>query len=717
MPTNSEPATVLTCTEIVDQSRVTELLLSDWQIDGQVFDKELVTTLIDYLNQPTQTKNYKPKPGKETARVYCDGGFQFLWNPVRAYLCQDRHIDLDIVNCHPTIFQKMAEGLDLEVPLLKQYNKHPKKELKLELLEFINGKSKDQCKQLPDDLKNEIKAATIEILESKSEELASAKQNDMPNYKKMSYLLQVEERKIVDKVIKHLQFKKIEIVAYCFDGLILKKESVIDLEAINKLIKPYKMVVKPWSVPTLTTKTKINTFSFKDNIHFNQIQLMNNRTFSSMAELDTTLLPIILSSIRIVSSNYITKNQEPGDIDFYNKLPETILEIEVTPNAEAKPIKFKNLLKRYSYLITCTALDLFTNKNERTFTTWTGFASVQTDLEKPKAKKSLDKILEFIKEVIADNDEAVYNYILNWLAFVLQNPGEKTGVGLVIAGNEGAGKSVFLEFVYKYLFGASVSHIASGLNVLTRQFNKFLMGKVLVCLEELKNVSKDNWLVDLDSVKDKLTRETLEIEKKHQDPLLLKNAINLIAVTNNLNAIPMIEGIRRRFALFTISNKYQYNKENYFTNLSKHLNEFGANCLYTYLMNRNLKEFTATAIPETTYRKAQIWNWLKDLDKILLIIYAKRGDCYVSTSQVQEIAKDYGFNKIATEKGRLGFSIKTLLGKQDPSKRAYHLRSCDDFKITDDKVEAAKEFLLEFEEDPVDCLLDASYKDELVLSE
>ena len=53
----------------------------------------------------------------------------------------------------------------------------------------------------------------------------------------------------------------------------------------------------------------------------------------------------------------------------------------------------------------------------------------------------IQPFLDHVREVIANNNEQVYKYILVWIASVLQKPSFKTETALVILGHQGTGKS------------------------------------------------------------------------------------------------------------------------------------------------------------------------------------------------------------------------------------------------------------------------------------
>ena len=46
--------------------------------------------------------------------------------------------------------------------------------------------------------------------------------------------------------------------------------------------------------------------------------------------------------------------------------------------------------------------------------------------------------LEHVREMIANNDDKVNEYILNWISFIVQNPIGKTSTVLVLTSGQGA---------------------------------------------------------------------------------------------------------------------------------------------------------------------------------------------------------------------------------------------------------------------------------------
>jgi hypothetical protein len=50
----------------------------------------------------------------------------------------------------------------------------------------------------------------------------------------------------------------------------------------------------------------------------------------------------------------------------------------------------------------------------------------------------LTMFLDHIKTIICRNDETIYNYMINWFAFIAQNPGKKNKTAFIIISEFGS---------------------------------------------------------------------------------------------------------------------------------------------------------------------------------------------------------------------------------------------------------------------------------------
>jgi hypothetical protein len=61
--------------------------------------------------------------------------------------------------------------------------------------------------------------------------------------------------------------------------------------------------------------------------------------------------------------------------------------------------------------------------------------------------------LDHVVNIISDGKNELYNSVLNWISYLLQNPGSKTETALIIMGKQGIGRNKFFTDVISKLFG------------------------------------------------------------------------------------------------------------------------------------------------------------------------------------------------------------------------------------------------------------------------
>ena len=86
---------------------------------------------------------------------------------------------------------------------------------------------------------------------------------------------------------------------------------------------------------------------------------------------------------------------------------------------------------------------------------------------------------------MANNDEEVYEYILNWFAQVLQKPCQKTKTCLVLKSIEGTGKGIFIDMIGK-IMGNDTYLFCTDMEKILGRFYKQAVGKLLVNFNETK---------------------------------------------------------------------------------------------------------------------------------------------------------------------------------------------------------------------------------------
>ena len=188
----------------------------------------------------------------------------------------------------------------------------------------------------------------------------------------------------------------------------------------------------------------------------------------------------------------------------------------------------------------------------------------------------ITEFLEFIKEVIANNNIEVYEYLLNWFAFIIQRVGERTGKTIVLQGENKEGIVVFTEILCKLIEPYSNHYLWP--NWLSNDF------KMLLVFNE----------ITLPKAREYLFNDTLMINRKDGAKRTIENVSNLIIVNDKFGKKVADDS---KFIKLNVSSKYSDN-QNYFEDLIESCteNEFLDNLL-TFFMQRNLSGFSIKESP------------------------------------------------------------------------------------------------------------------------
>lgn len=226
-------------------------------------------------------------------------------------------------------------------------------------------------------------------------------------------------------------------------------------------------------------------------------------------------------------------------------------------------------------------------------------SSVITKERKEQALKDLQMILDHIRVVLANDREDIYEFIVNWLASIVQFPNKKTKTALTFTSKPGAGKSMFWDFI-RDMFGKSLTAVASDIKHITGDFNSMIQGKILTIMDETRPNS-DDYNSSFDKLKSFITQDTIGIVKKGVDAKEVRCFNNYVFLSNHSNCIKIEKG-DRRYLVVACSDKYVGNHE-YFSKLNDALNDDTTAELFHYLLNYSIKQLP---LPITEEKEQQI---------------------------------------------------------------------------------------------------------------
>ena len=256
----------------------------------------------------------------------------------------------------------------------------------------------------------------------------------------------------------------------------------------------------------------------------------------------------------------------------------------------------------------------------RTINTYSGFSVIPDFV---KSEEKCGRFLEHILENIASGDEALFNYILNWMASGVQHPDHPERSAISMRGNPGCGKGIF-ALGYGRLFGQHFLHATQREHV-TGQFNAHQAETCLIFVDEALYAEIEK---DAQILKTMVSETTKLLERKGIDTIQIDNFSRQIFATNAEHPIQIEHNDRRYPAIYVRENDaFAHEKDEaekaekrkaYFKPIVEELRNGGSEALLGLLLNRNIRHFNAEAIPETYERGQQKLNSASPGDKVII---------------------------------------------------------------------------------------------------
>ncbi len=176
------------------------------------------------------------------------------------------------------------------------------------------------------------------------------------------------------------------------------------------------------------------------------------------------------------------------------------------------------------------------------------------------------------------------DYVIKWVAWLLQNPEKRAEVAIVLRGAKGTGKGQFVEIILD-ITGQHGRHLSSEDHT-TGRFNGHFLNCIFAFADEAF------WAGDKKlegPLKRMITERTLMVEKKYHDATEVKNMLKLIIATNEDWAVPATAD-ERRFAVFDVADIHQQ-EQAYFDALMAEKQNGGIAAMMHELMKMDLGDF------------------------------------------------------------------------------------------------------------------------------
>lgn len=206
--------------------------------------------------------------------------------------------------------------------------------------------------------------------------------------------------------------------------------------------------------------------------------------------------------------------------------------------------------------------------------------------------------LEHVRQNICGGDAERFEYLMKWMARLVQEPASPGYSAIVLRGAEGVGKG-FLARKLGKLVGRHFVHVTQGKH-LTGEFNYHLRDALVVFADEATFAGDRQHASTLKAV---ITEPTIMVTSKGIDSETAPNYIHLIMASNEDWVVPAGPTARRFFVL-DVSSAHM-NDAAYFDKIDDQLNAGGYEALMHILTTMDISDFRVGEVPKTEALAAQ----------------------------------------------------------------------------------------------------------------
>ena len=524
-------------------------ILYDGRMKGQLGGKRVVTYRLS-----TST------PGKlGYGRYYGgDGSLETLEQDIRATLCSELYVDVDMVNAHPTIIVQYAKRyFNLEMPYLQSYvddrggffkRMHDEYDLEESVVKNVifiilyNGaivvKHRDsvdfvRANQIPiemREMKKEMRALYVRVRERGEHPDLHAyftrlDKNVQGSF--MSLLIQTEERACLDAMVGYIDSTDLQADVLAYDGAMIRgKDSATDavIESMEMAILDgtgyhIKLKVKPM-IPIHFEEAPASVYEgMKRKWETNHFYF---RTTNTIVETSPRGIKHFGLEHAMEAFNGWVLNDADGKAPFLKKW-------------RADPSR-----RMVDYLVYKRAEDC--EPNEATL--FTGFAFEQ--FPEPTDEERVESVALFNDITLSNAGDCpvIAEYLKKTYADMLQNPFSKSRTCIILSSKvHGVGKDTGLGTIER-IIGNHTAHYIDG-NDFWGIHDTKKEGAIMMYLEEACGLSNK---ANAAALKGRITSDTVTINPKGQAGYIIPNIARYFMTTNETDPVAM-ENTDRRYMI------------------------------------------------------------------------------------------------------------------------------------------------------------------------
>jgi hypothetical protein len=209
----------------------------------------------------------------------------------------------------------------------------------------------------------------------------------------------------------------------------------------------------------------------------------------------------------------------------------------------------------------------------------------------PRDKKAVERVKNHVRHLLADKRER--RIFVDWLSWIVQNPGKHANWSILLQGTEGDGKS-FFGFLMQAVMGQTNVRFLNA-HSLEHPFTDWAVGQCLTCVEEVRLIKSHNKFEVINKIKPYITNDRIEVHPKGRPVYEAKNTTSYLFFSNFKDALPLDDDGRRYCVLFSQwqsrERLAEFTDENphYYTDLYRTIST-SAGALRKWLINHEQEE-------------------------------------------------------------------------------------------------------------------------------
>ena len=595
----------VTCTQLFSRRGIGYLWDNRSQLDpGQV---SIINSLYNNRKKGTiecqHTVTYKlskSSAGKlGWGRLYgTRGSLETLEKECRGTICSEFYHDIDIVNCHPVLLSQFAKNkydrtlteVDMYIADREAYLKlvgDSRDEAKSEIIRILYGGITKNEFLMP--LSQEIRMFS-KFLSTQEEYKAlvnACKHEDNVHGKMLSFILQTEERKCMFAMKESLETDGWSVDVLAYDGVMVRKNDKLNLE----------------------TSMRACEVAVKEKVGYDVSVIDKPMSSFNMPELTEE----ISKGVTREAYNEMKENFEKTNF-YYGPANEMIevrgkelmrMGLEHAREYYSRKWRFEHSQKFDDYTTffdiwrkdktarTIAKIDMRESDNPEVFVippvfTWRD--------EGAHALEAVEKFKEIMSLI---GNPTQQEYIMAWLAQIIQHPFDKVGTSIVVTGDKRTGKDTPFDFFGKFVIGDDYSrnYTCGG----SQFFEKHDTARMNMFLCKVEEANRTIFLKNADKFKTLITAENEMYNEKGRMAVTVANYNRFVLTTNGGCPVELSDG-EQRFLVATCSNAHKHDIP-YWTEVRRVLfNKEAGRAVGHWLSTLDLTRFEFRTVPRDAYQ-------------------------------------------------------------------------------------------------------------------